>query len=60
MEPVYTVPQVAEYLQMSKTKIYQLVRKGQIPCIRIGKSVRIKESDLVAWLDKHTYPDKLL
>jgi excisionase family DNA binding protein len=60
MEPVYTIPQVAEYLQMSKTKIYQMVRQGKIPCIRIGKSVRIRESDLVEWLEKHTFPDKPL
>lgn len=56
MEKILTVSDVAEMLQMSKAKIYLLVQKCKIPHIRIDKSVRIKESDLIAWLDKQTEP----
>lgn len=58
MERIMTVPAVAEYLKMSKAKIYMLIQKKKLPHIKIGKNVRVKESDLVAWLDKQTEPAK--
>jgi excisionase family DNA binding protein len=50
MDTIYTVPQVAEYLKISKSKIYYLVQKNRIPHIRIGRNVRILESELLRWL----------
>lgn len=52
MDQVYTVPEVAEYLKISKSKLYTMVRKNQIPYIRIGKNVRIVEKELVEWLEE--------
>jgi len=54
MDSILTVPQVAEYLQISKSKLYYLVQTNQIPHIRINRNVRIRESDLKAWLEKNT------
>jgi excisionase family DNA binding protein len=52
MDVILTIPQVAQYLQISKAKIYYLVKRKEIPHIKIGRNVRIKESDLSKWLDK--------
>ena len=60
MEPVMTVPQVAEYLQISKSKIYLMIKRGEIPYIRIGKCVRIMESDLDEWLEARRQPARQL
>ena len=54
MEKIYTVPEVAEYLKMSKSKVYDLVKKKKIPFIKIGRNVRIRQSDLLKWLEKMT------
>ena len=54
MEKIYTVPQVAEYLQISRSKMYDWVRRGKIPHILIGRNKRIKESDLQAWIEDNT------
>ncbi len=51
-EMIYTIPEIAQYLKLSKSKVYQLVQKGQLPHIKIGKNVRVKESDLNQWIDK--------
>ena len=56
MEKIYTVPEVAEYLKMSKSKVYDLVKKKKIPFIRIGRNVRIRQSDLMKWLEDMTRP----
>ncbi len=52
MEAILTIPEVARYLKISKSKIYYLVQRREIPHFRIGRNVRIKESELVKWLDK--------
>jgi len=54
MDEIWTIPQVAKYLQISKSKIYYLVAKKRIPHIRLGRNVRIRESDLIRWLEKQT------
>ena len=56
METIYTIPEVAEYLKMSRSKVYALVKKGRIPFIKIGKNVRIRQSDLMNWLEEQTRP----
>ncbi len=52
-DEVYTIPEVAKYLKLSKSKVYDMVQRGKIPHIRIGKNVRIKEAALKSWLEKH-------
>ena len=51
LEPIFTVPEVAGYLKVSKAKIYYLIQQGKIPYIRIGRNVRIRRCDLEDWLD---------
>ena len=58
METIYTIPEVAKYLKLSKSKVYDLAKKGRLPIIKIGKNVRIRESDLMKWLDEKTRPDQ--
>jgi excisionase family DNA binding protein len=57
MEEILTIPQVAKYLQISPAKIYYMVKRKQIPHIKIGRNVRIKESELQRWLEKQTVKD---
>jgi excisionase family DNA binding protein len=53
-DKILTIPEVAAYLQVSKAKIYLMVQRGEIPYIRLDRNVRIRESDLLKWLDKQT------
>ncbi len=53
-EIFYTIPEVAQTLKLSKSKVYYLVQTGKLPHIRIGKNVRIKESDLHRWIDQQS------
>ena len=54
MEKIMTIPEVAEYLKVSKAKVYIMVQRGLIPYIRLDRNVRIRESDLIRWLEKQT------
>ena len=46
-----TVPQVAKYLQISKSKIYYLISRRELPHLRMGRNVRVRQSDLMKWLE---------
>lgn len=40
------VPQVAEYLRVSKTSVYKLIERQKIPTIRIGRLLRVRKDEL--------------
>jgi excisionase family DNA binding protein len=41
-----TAAQVVKILMISKSNAYRLIQQGEIPSIRIGQSVRVREEDL--------------
>jgi len=43
---------VAKILKISRSSAYQLMQKGEIPTVRIGRSVRVCESDLVTFIEE--------
>ncbi len=51
---ILTVREVAEYLRMSETKVYRLVKQRQLPVFRIGKSWRFRKDLLDEWLSQCT------
>ena len=53
-DPILTIPEVARYLKISKSKIYSLVAREEIPHLKIGRNVRIRRKDLQAWIEKQT------
>ncbi len=53
-DPILTIPEVARYLKISKSKIYRLLSKNEIPHIKIGRNVRIRQTDLRIWVEKQT------
>lgn len=40
------VPQVAEYLRVSKTSVYRLIERQKIPARRIGRLLRVRKDEL--------------
>jgi len=52
-EKNYTIPEVAAYLKMSRSKVYNLVQGRRIPYIKINRNVRIRETDLKKWIEKN-------
>lgn len=55
MEPVLlTIKDVMQLTQLSRTKVYELIRDGELPSVRIDKSVRVRTEDLDRWIMRHT------
>ncbi|MCY9579279.1 helix-turn-helix domain-containing protein [Paenibacillus alvei] len=49
-----TVKEVSEMLGISSTKIYEMVRTKQIPCIKVGSRVVFHEDVLREWMGAAT------
>ncbi len=50
-DTLWTVPDVAAYLRMSRKHVYRLVELGELPHIKIGRCVRFDPADIATWLD---------
>ena len=53
-ERLLTMKELAERLQVSRVTAWRLIAERGLKCIRIGRSVRIRERDLEAWLEKNS------
>lgn len=45
--------EVADYLKIGRALTYTLLKQGQIPSVRIGKTVRVKMADLEKFILEH-------
>ncbi len=49
-EILYTPEEVAQKLKLSKYTIYEMIKRGEIPAHRIGRSLRVTETQLETYL----------
>ncbi|CAH1215886.1 hypothetical protein PAECIP111892_04200 [Paenibacillus auburnensis] len=45
----YTTEEIARLLKISKLKVYDLIKKGELPSYRVGKQMRVDHTDLEAY-----------
>jgi len=52
MFPVaFTIDEVAEQLRVGRTTVYRLLKSGELPSFRIGRSRRISLDSLQAYVE---------
>ena len=47
--------EVAEYLSLSRSQVYNLLRNNEIRHIRIGTSYRVRPEDVLAFVESNTH-----
>lgn len=52
-EQLLSVQQVAEYLQVNRSTVYDWAQKGKLPAIKLGQMWRFRRSELDTWLESH-------
>jgi excisionase family DNA binding protein len=45
-----TVQEVAELMRVSSMTVYRLIKAGELPAVRVGRSFRVAESDVNSYL----------
>jgi excisionase family DNA binding protein len=43
------VRDVVTFLRISKSEVYRMVKRGELPCFRIGGQVRFLAREIVRW-----------
>lgn len=52
-----TLREMQEMLSIGRTKAWQLVASGEVPAVKIGRSVRVSRTELEGWLKEQRYLD---
>ena len=47
-----TAREVADVMRVSTMTVYRLIKAGELPAIRVGKHLRIRERDVAKYLDE--------
>ena len=53
------VSEAAIILAVSRTKVYEMAERGEIPIVRIGTPVRVPRRRLVEWIEAQTTGGRL-
>ncbi len=48
-----SIPELCQTLGMGKSWVYRRLRSGEIPSVKLGRSIKVKRKDLEAYLEKH-------
>jgi excisionase family DNA binding protein len=51
-----SIAQLCQELGMGKSWVYRRLRSGEIPSVRLGRSIKVRRQDLDEYLEKHLYP----
>jgi excisionase family DNA binding protein len=55
-DKLMTIKEVADYLRVSRTRLYQLARAGEVPAKRVGHLWRFNKTEIDAWLSGELAP----
>ena len=51
MEKLLKVKEVKEALSLSEQHVYKMIRDGALKAIRVGAAIRVRESDLLDYIE---------
>lgn len=54
-ERLLKVREARERLSLGVTKTYALIASGELPTIRVGRAIRVRESVLDAWMARREH-----
>ncbi len=57
LPPLLSIDEVCKYLGLGKTIVYEMIRKHEIPHLRIRNRIRISAADLKEYLDACRQPN---
>lgn len=52
MAILMTVSEVTQELRCGRTMLYQFIRQGRLPVVKMGKATRIRREDVLTLIDQ--------
>jgi len=59
-EPLMTVEDLAAFLRLRRSTLYELVRAGRVPHVRLGRHIRFERSEIARWLTEQHKKERRL
>ena len=50
-----SIPELCRELGMGKSWVYRRLRTGEIPSVKLGRSIKVKREDVEEYLEKHRF-----
>jgi excisionase family DNA binding protein len=50
-----SIPEVCQQLGMGKSWVYRRVHEGEIPSVKLGRTIKVRRSELENYLEEHRY-----
>ncbi len=50
-----SIPELCQELGMGKSWVYRRLRSGEIPSVKLGRSIKVMRTDLDEYLEKRRY-----
>jgi len=50
-----SISELCQELGMGKSWIYRRLRSGEIPSVKLGRSIKVKRADMEEYLEQHRY-----
>ncbi len=47
-----TIPQVAQSLNIGRTKVYDLINREGLPTVKLGTAIRVPATSLKSWIER--------
>ena len=55
-EQLWTARQAAQFLNIGRNAVYEMVDRGELPSLRIGSRVRFIPAEVRAWVERQKGP----
>jgi excisionase family DNA binding protein len=52
-----SIPQLCQELGMGKSWVYRRLRSGEIPSVRLGRTIKVRREEIEGYLQRHRYPE---
>jgi excisionase family DNA binding protein len=53
-----SIAQLCQELGMGKSWIYRRLRSGELPSVRLGRTIKVRREELEEYLQSHHYPER--
>ena len=50
-----SIPEVCQRLGMGKSWVYRRIHEGEIPSVKLGRTIKVRRSELENYLEEHRY-----
>ena len=60
MEELLTTKELSEFIRINEKKVYQMVKNGEVPYVKLGGKWLFPRKHLLRWIDENVQKEKTI